>query len=320
MDKMQRIYKLHRLLSGRRTVVTLLQIQEELACSRATANRVIQEMRDEFHAPLVFDREYGGYRYAKGEGGQCDLPGVWFSEDELLAILTMERLLSHLDDGYLSRLLAPVRERVESTLGAADFNLQDRLRVVPHMQRGLRSDAFEPVVAGLIHGRRLRFAYHSRGRDVRGERVVSPQRLTHFRSNWYLDAWCHDREQLRRFSLDAMASVLLLDEAALRVRPEQVAAQMDGEYGAFAGVADKTAQLLFRADKARWVAHEHWHDRQRGQIMPDGRYALFIPYANAAELLMDILRYGDGVEVVEPAELRDAVVAVLQGALGQYGA
>jgi predicted DNA-binding transcriptional regulator YafY len=37
------------------------------------------------------------------------------------------------------------------------------------------------------------------------EREVSPQRLVHYRDNWYLDAWCHLREDVRSFSIDAIA-------------------------------------------------------------------------------------------------------------------
>lgn len=45
MDRLHKIYQLHGLLRGRRTVVTLAQIMQHLECSRATASRVIREMR-----------------------------------------------------------------------------------------------------------------------------------------------------------------------------------------------------------------------------------------------------------------------------------
>ena len=70
MDKLTRLYRLHQLLAGRRVGLPLQSIMEDLECSRATANRVIQEMRLTFNAPIVYDREQQGYRYDRsGAGG-----------------------------------------------------------------------------------------------------------------------------------------------------------------------------------------------------------------------------------------------------------
>ncbi|MBK7115492.1 MAG: WYL domain-containing protein [Proteobacteria bacterium] len=62
------------------------------------------------------------------------------------------------------------------------------------------------------------------------------------------------------------------------------------------------------AERARWVADERWHPRQEGRWLEDGRYELRIPYREARELVMDILRHGAGVRVSSPAELRSSVL------------
>lgn len=67
------------------------------------------------------------------------------------------------------------------------------------------------------------------------------------------------------------------------------------------------------------MADERWHPKQVGQYLTDGRYALRIPYRDDRELVMDILRYGPEVEVVEPMALRMAVADRLKIALAQYG-
>lgn len=56
----------------------------------------------------------------------------------------------------------------------------------------------------------MRIRYHSRSKDERTERVVSPQRLIYYRDNWYLDAWDHLREALRSFSIDRIRGAPLL--------------------------------------------------------------------------------------------------------------
>lgn len=47
--------------------------------------------------------------------------------------------------------------------------------------------------------------------------TISPQRLVHYRDNWYLDAWCHLRNDLRRFSVDAIQRVKVLRDKARNV-------------------------------------------------------------------------------------------------------
>lgn len=318
MDKTSRTSKLHRLLHERRTVVTLQQIMAALECSRATANRVIKEMRDEFGAPIEFDWERGGYQYAKGYGGKLNLPGVWFSEQELLALLSMENMLSQMGNGFVFRLLSPVRERIQSMLQGSESNLMAQIRVIEHMQRRTRCESFEPVLAGLLQKKQIDMLYHTRGRDAREQRCISPLRLTHFRSNWYLDAWCHTRQALRRFAVDAIEQATVLTQPAHFISIEAVQAALDQDYGEFTGQADQVAVLHFEPDAARWVADELWHPQQQGDWLADGRYALRLPFFHTQALLMDILRYGDKVTVLAPESLRQAVIAQLQKSLQRY--
>lgn len=150
------------------------------------------------------------------------------------------------------------------------------------------------------------------------ERVVSPQRLVHYRDSWYVDAWCHSRNALRSFAVDRVNSATELPEAAESRSEEELNEHYATAYGIFAGKANKTAVLRFSPTIARWVADERWHPEQIGQFMTDGRYELRFPYRDDRELLMDILKYGPEVEVISPTALREAAADRLRGALTQY--
>ncbi len=89
-------------------------------------------------------------------------------------------------------------------------------------------------------------------------------------------------------------------------------------YGIFSGKATREAVLHFTAERARWVADERWHPQQHGQFLTDGRYELRVPYRDARELVMDILRHGAQVEVAAPESLREEMAKQLERALGQY--
>jgi predicted DNA-binding transcriptional regulator YafY len=68
------------------------------------------------------------------------------------------------------------------------------------------------------------------------------------------------------------------------------------------------------------VAKERWHRDQEGRFLEDGSYELRVPYSNAVELTMDILKYGPEVEVLAPDELRAAVAERLAHSLARYRA
>lgn len=177
---------------------------------------------------------------------------------------------------------------------------------------------FEAVCLATLKRRRLALIYHGRARDETSHRVVFPQRMLHYKDNWYLDAWCHQAEALRRFAVDAMADCQVTNEATLDLPDEQWQAPMDQGYGVFWGEASEEAVLRFSAYRARWVAEETWHPQQHGRWLEDGRYELIVPYRQQEELLLDILRYGADVEVISPPELRQVICQRLRNALRQY--
>ena len=99
---------------------------------------------------------------------------------------------------------------------------------------------------------------------------------------------------------------------------KQLDAHYTNSYGIFAGKPKHTAVLRFTPERARWVADEHWHPQQQSNILADGSYELRIPYSDSRELVMDILKHGADVEVIEPEELRREVMEHLRQAAEKY--
>ena len=322
MDKFDRIYQLHRILAGRRTPIALEDLMERLECSKATAYRLMHALEHYLGAPIERDGELGGFRYRLGPESQSfELPGLWFSAEELQALVVFQRLLQAMQPGLLDEHLSPLAKRLDELLQHKRLGLGEAARRIRILGMAARpaGDWFQVAAGGVLQRRRLRIGYHSRSRDELTERVVSPQRLTRYRDNWYLDAWDHLRKGLRSFSVDRIRHATELTEPAEDIPERELDEHYASAYGIFAGKANKTAVLRFSRERARWVADERWHPKQRGQYLTDGRYELSIPYRDSRELVMDILRHGAEVEVVEPEVLRTEVAGALRRALEQYG-
>lgn len=318
MERLHKIYELHHLLSGRRTVVPISEIIRVLECSRATAFRAIAELRDYLQAPIEYDREYQGYRYGDD---RYELPGLWFSAEEILALLSMQKLLSQLGPSLLDAQLAPMRKRIQFLLESEHLGGSEthRIRMLPIAARISDCAQFQSVASALLQRRQIEISYHARGSDTQKARCVSPQRLAHYRDNWYLDAWCHQRNALRTFALDRIREARVLDTPADDIPEDQLDGHFASGYGIFAGAARHTAILRFTAQRARWVADERWHPQQQGRWLEGGEYELQIPYADPRELAMDILRHIPDVEVIAPEELRLEIYARLKAGLEKFG-
>lgn len=313
MSQIERVYSIDRLLHDR-GVVSFKTLMDALGVSRATLKRDIAYLRDRLNAPIIHDREAGGYRFDRNApqvGRQYELPRLWFSAAEIHALLTMQHLLANLDTGgLLGPHIKPLLSRLTALLGAADNPADEvakRIRILSVGARQLPLDHFQTIGSALLRRKRLLVRYYARGSDNLTEREISPQRLVHYRDNWYLDAWCHLRGELRSFSVDAVRSVELLDTKTRDVAEKTLDAVLGSGYGIFAGKAVKWATLRFSPLRARWVAAEKWHPRQQGKLLDDGSYELKVPYSNDPELLMDILKYGADCDVIGPEELRERV-------------
>lgn len=325
MSQTERLTRIREwLVAGR--CVSAAELQHALEVSIATLKRDVRFLRDRLNMPVVWDRERGGWALDPGQspvGTQYELPGLWLNAEEIHALLTMQHLLASLDGGgLLHHHIAPLMQRLAQVMADAappQAEMARRIRLLTVGARRYAVPYFQAVGSALLRRQRLRIRYHARSDDRIAEREVSPQRLVHYRDNWYLDAWCHRRQALRSFSVDALLAVDVLDSAAIEVPDGQLDDQLAAGYGIFAGNDIQWARLRFSARRARWVSAERWHPHQRGDWDDQGRWCLQVPYADPRELVMDILRHVPDVQVLDPPELREQVLQRLRQGISSWG-
>jgi predicted DNA-binding transcriptional regulator YafY len=327
MNRTERFYRIELLIKSRGGC-SFEDLRDELEVSPATLKRDLQYLRDRMDAPIVYDRFDNAYRFDGAASGAApasashELPGVWFSEAEIHALLTMHQLIKGLDaGGVLGRHLQPLLDKLHGMLGASESEsreLMRRVKIASPARRPVPPRWFEVVGSALLKRQRIDLLYFTRKRQAESRRELSPQRLIHYRNTWYLDAWCHSSEGLRRFALDAVRSARATLQRAKDVAMKTVEAELDGGYGIFSGKALQWATLQFDADAAQWVAQEEWHPEQRLAPQADGSLRMELPYADATELAMDILRHGPQVKVLAPPTLVRLVGERLHAAATQY--
>ncbi len=301
----ERIYRIDQLLNDRKTV-SFQELLDRLEVSPATLKRDLAYMRDRLNAPIVYDKEQNGYRFETNTENYA-LPGLWFSPEEIYALLTMQHLLSNLDsDGLLSQHIKPLQSRLLAMLEDSDGSfeeIQKRVKIEKMGSRKYDLEHFQEVGLALVKRKRLTIEYQSRSKDENTRREISPQRMIYYRDNWYVDGWCHAKNALRSFSVDAIKKAEILETKADDIDDNELNAELGSGYGIFAGKEVKWALLRFSPERSKWVASEKWHPAQKSRFLEDGSYELEVPYSDNRELLMDIIKHGSEVELISPQNL-----------------
>lgn len=329
VSQTERIHQIVHLLETSRHPVPIGRFLDQLEVSRATFKRDIEYLRDRLGAPIEWQRrdpdQPRGYVLSGRPGPQATtfgIRGLWFNQSEIHALLTMHQLASSMEPGLISKQSQSLLTRITHLLGSADDDPQavlSYLRILHSATRRKASGWFELIAHATMRRKRLQISYYTRSRDRTTKRTVSPQRLLHYRENWYLLAWCHDANDLRLFALDAIRAAELRTQPARKVAQKKLDDAMGSGFGIFAGKARHRARLRFSPAAARWIADEVWHPQQKIS-RDDGHLILEVPYAQSRELAMEILRHGPEVEVLSPDSLRAEVRTLLIQSLRHYPA
>lgn len=308
MDKFDRLQMLHRIFKSRKRAVSAVELARQLECSDKTVKRSIEQLRDYLNAPIEYDNAQHGYCYRGDLADMFELPGIWLTADELHSLTALLELLNNMGSGLLKDELGSVKNQIQKLLSARGVSAQEfqqRVKFLPLANRSLDSHVFTLASEALLKRRQLRVHYCSYNHK-KSQRTISPQTLIYYRENWYLDAWCHLREDLRTFAIARIEKAETLKNTAKKVDEVQRQQHFAQGFGIFSGQGKHQAKLRFFPTIAREIASQQWHPEQQGKW--DGSdYLLSFPYSDDRELIQDILRHIPNVVVEGPVKLRKRV-------------
>lgn len=319
---MVRLHLIDQLLNSRASV-TLSEFLDTLEVSQATFKRDLEYLRDQLNAPIVYDRDINAYRFERRSttGPKYELPGLWLDGDEAHALLAATSLLERIEPGLLGAQIAPLKSRLRMLMSTESIDpevIAQRIRLLQNQRRASSTRHFQKVARATLEGLRLNITHLNRNTGERTMREISPQRLTHYRENWYVEAWCHTREAIRSFGLDAIEDMTVTAAPAHILTPEQLDTVLGSGFGIFNGSEVQWAVLRFTPSRAQWVSKQVWHEHQKARWLDDGSYELEVPFTDARELVNEILWHGPEVKIFAPDDLIQHIKATLRASLVQY--
>lgn len=329
MAKFESITLLYNALKQARYPLTKQQLQEKLECSAASVERYITELRDTHSLKIEYQRDFNGYVLQHDPENDIELPSHLFTTNEINAILLIEQIINDLEPGFLEEDTQEVKQhlaKIRQKFSGSKKLESNRIRMINIGKRQGNIKQLTHITQSVLQGKQITIRYDGRSGDKsRAEkmledlsRTISPQRLTHYRDNWYLDAWCHTSNDLRTFALERISDIETHKTPRKTLSHERLNEHYAQTFGIFGGEVQDIAKLKFTPHRSQWVAEEVWHHNQQGKWLDDGSYQLEIPYGSDLELIGDILKYGDQVEVMEPSELREKVKVTINKMIDVY--
>jgi proteasome accessory factor B len=255
-------------------------------------------------AASAFDTE-PGYRIAPREYA---LPDISLAPDEAAAVGIAARLWQHAG-------LAAAASSGLAKLRAAgiDVDPQATLGVEPVVPV---DPAFAPLTAAARDRRAVVFDYRTPEGDEPATRHLQPWGVVLWQGRWYVVGHDRDRAATRCFRLSRIVGT---------VRPT-------GRPGAFTPPGDvdllshvarwsepvpRTGQAVVLVRPGRAAGLRRW--ARQTVPGPDGD-RLTLPYADTERFAGTLVGYGAEVTVLEPPELRDAVIQALKEVVSRYEA
>ena len=285
---------------------------EELSVSAKTIQRDIDFMRDQMGLPIDYEPSGHGFRYTRKV---VQFPTMKISEGELVALSVARKALAQYRGTPYEK---PLRDAFEKlTAGLRDqihFAWDEDLGALHQLPR---------------RGAEHRGPVHLRGGEpmpppARGTGVFLPQAprrrrgtapgaaaasLVH-RQQWYLFAADKDRAgAVRTFALTRMSRPQGTGERFERAEAFSLDEHLAGSFGAYSSPPPEEVRLRFDAFSGRLIRERTWHASQRVDLLADGGLEFSMRVGVSPEVERWILGWGARVEVLAPAELRDAIAA-----------
>jgi proteasome accessory factor B len=297
--------------------VAVSEIAKLTGMTTRTVYRDINALDEELGVP-VFQAGRGRY----GIDRKFFLPPLRLSVPEAIVLFLASRLIARWSDQYDAAVVSaftkladalpqPIARHVAATM----------LAVGEHDPNEPFSRSFSAVARGWAEGRVVEIDYDP-GTAPRKTTRVHPYVLEPDAAlrSVYLIGYDEPAKAMRTYKVERIRSATLTQdryEIPEDFDPDRWLANSWGIWSSD-GTPTVRIRLRFEPSVAHRVREAVWHRSQELTELPEGGLELAVTVAGIVEIRPWILSWGEGVEVLEPPELREAIAASVREAAARY--
>ena len=309
LKKTERLIKMWVILHNNPQGYTIRELAERFEVDVRTVYRDIRALEDDLKVPV----------YPDGKQWKLDvkrvLPPIRFTVPEALNVFLAARLMVGYDKRYDPNMDAtfsklgsvlpqPLAEQVQKTV--------DWMHTLTRDERYLRT--LSELARAWVTQRRVKISYRTFDAEKAIERTIEPYFIEPAATGHasYVIAYCHYAGAIRNFRIGRIESIHITDET-YTIPPDFDANKYFGPaWGVSVEGEVKTIRLWFDRGIARLVEETVWHPSQVLERQKDGSLIMTLQVMDTIELFRWILWWGEDVEVLEPPEIRKAVMEMAE--------
>ena len=279
-----------------------------LSCTTKTIFRDIQMLKDEFEAPISFDKSRNGY-YLTRRDWNFSCPQI-YDDSEMLAAVLGARIAEHI-------FPAPMRERIRAAVDYLlvhnnpdflDTTQMDSLVIIPANRTKIDAAVFMPLFYAWQSHELCRIEYTS-SKGETSTRDFEPHALVFFDGVWYAKGFCHARNEMRTLVLSRMKSVIPLGK---HFKSDPKIVKTANEEGIFD--PEKVRNVVVECDGylTNIIHTRPLHPEQRIKRLPNGGCRISVSEMSKYRLITWVMHQCGRATVMEPSDIREGIKAFAQ--------
>ena len=284
-------------------------MSRKMEVSARTIQRDIEYLRLFYNAPLEYDALRRGYFYTEPN---FFIKSVLLTEGELFSIALFDRLLEQYRntplEGHLRNIFRKILEALPQQITVDSSLLNNHVSFIPDQAGTIDPNVFEAVFKALSTRKTLGFEYRPLDKTTWMKRIVDPYHAVCQRGNWYIIAYCHDKEEPRLFNLARIRKTVITKQSftiPVNFDPNEY---FDKEMGVWASSRKPfTVEFLVDKEIGTYALDHKWHESQEVKENSDGSVKVKFTTTQMPEVIRWVLGQGHTVKVLEPPELVEMV-------------
>lgn len=320
-DRTARLVGVANLLFQHPRGLTAHEIAERIGMTVRTAYRDLRALESEVGVALWEDRgRFGAER-------SSFLPSLKLTLHEAVSLFLSTRLMQrsqdHRDEHVVSAfnklasiLPQPFAQHVHATVAWLNERPVDTAR----------AQIFDMVATGWAEGRKLRIRYPRTGPSGRGappnERLIAPYFVEPNPAGHGRYVIAHDATsgEVRTFKIERIEHAVLTGEHFEVPAEFDMAERLNRAWGISDEPAVHVRLRFLDQSAARRAEESNWHPSQELEPLADGSLEMSLDVGGLLEITPWVLSWGAAVEVLAPAELRDAIATTARAMSDRYAA
>ena len=287
------------------------KIAEKFEISLKTAQRTMDFLCYQLHAPVAYSPEKRGWYYTDPS---YKLSAIELSEGDLIAILLAEKL-SHQYRGTaigaqvetaFSKVLNALTEKISIDLEA----LAEAHSFEAAATAWLNPEVFAQIGLAIQKKLRIEMEYFTASTNEVKWRTVNPLHLRNHLGDWYLIGWDHFRAEIRDFHCGRIRQLKVSDETFTPPENFDQKTYFESGFSMIRGGAEYDVEIIFDEYQARWMRERgKFHPTEEREELPDGEFCLRMKVRGLDGVKRFVLQYGKHVRVIKPDELKAEIKA-----------